>query len=143
MPPYIHDFASHYFPNVQPQAGIINLYRAGHSLSVHRDVSEESHNDLISISLGCDGVFMVALENPDLETISCVILRLHSGDVVCMGSAARFAWHGLPQIIPFTCPQALADWPYQESTSATHQWRGFMRDRRVNLSIRQMHTVVE
>ena len=146
FPEDIAQFIHHIFPTMKPEAAILNVYTPGDTLSVHRDVSEESHNDLISISFGCDGIFTVGLDSEESEEPKYVVIRLHSGDAVVMSGLARFAWHGVPQVIQNTCPGSLRDWPAMadgESTTLIGEdpyeaWRGWMSDKRVNLNIRQM-----
>lgn len=148
-PPFPEDIAGfihHIFPNMKPEAAILNVYAPGDTLSVHRDVSEESDNDLVSISFGCDGIFIVGLDSKKGEEPKCVAVRLHSGDAVVMSGPARFAWHGVPQVIRNSCPASLRDWPAiadDESTTGVAEdpyeaWRGWMSNKRVNLNIRQM-----
>ena len=149
FPEDIADFAHGIFPEMRPEAAIVNIYSPGDTLSVHRDVSEESDKGLISISLGCDGIFIAGFGNEDNDGIhpAHLAVRLRSGDAVYMSGQARFAWHGVPQIIPKTCPGWLGDWPASNRTDTEGQkkgtdcyegWRGWMLDKRVNLNIRQM-----
>ena len=141
----VHDF----FPDTRPEAAIVNLYTPGDTLSVHRDVSEESDRGLVSISLGCDAIFIVGIDNQGDSPSKHLVVRLRSGDAVYMTGSARFAWHGIPQIIADTCPQWLSDWPAgcciehleHDTTNAIDKyeaWRGWMSTKRVNLNIRQM-----
>lgn len=132
------------FPDMRPEAAIVNLYTPGDTLSVHRDISEESRQGLVSISLGCDGIFVIGLEDDGAQ---CLTTRLSSGDAIYMSGAARLAWHGVPHVLANTCPAWLSDWP-ASATSATgrdsdtstdyEDWRGWMSTKRVNLNIRQM-----
>ena len=146
FPKDIADFIHHLFPAMKPEAAILNVYTPGDTLSIHRDVSEESDNDLVSISLGCDGIFVVGLDSEKCGEPKCVTLRLHSGDAVVMSGPARFAWHGVPQVIRNSCPLSLRDWPAiadDETISRVAErpyeaWRGWMSNKRVNLNIRQM-----
>ncbi|KAL8393852.1 hypothetical protein RB595_003561 [Gaeumannomyces hyphopodioides] len=48
------------FPDTLAQAAIVNFYSPGDTMMMHRDVSEETDKGLVSISLGCDGLFMIA-----------------------------------------------------------------------------------
>lgn len=150
-PPFPGDIASlahSIFPEMRPEAAIVNLYSPGDTLSVHRDVSEESDKGLVSISLGCDGVFIAGFENGDNGIHPAhLAVRLRSGDAVYMSGQARFAWHGVPQIIPKTCPGWLSEWPAANKLDTDFAkkgrdyyegWRGWMLDKRVNLNIRQM-----
>lgn len=136
------------FPDLKPHAAIVNLYSPGDTLALHRDVSEQSDKGLVSVSLGCDGIFVIGLEDAgdafkDKGTAHLAI-RLHSGDVVYMSNEARFAWHGVPKIIGGTCPQWMRNWPANtRSDAAEHskfeQWRGWMENKRINLNVRQMY----
>lgn len=146
FPEDIAGFIRHMFPNMKPEAAILNIYAPGDQLSVHRDVSEESDNELISISFGCDGIFLVGLDSEKGEEAECVAVRLHSGDAIVMSGPARFAWHGVPQVIRNSCPISLHDWPAivdDESTPRVGEdpyeaWRGWMSNKRINLNVRQM-----
>ncbi|KAK6337212.1 hypothetical protein TWF718_009994 [Orbilia javanica] len=60
------------FPTVEPEAAICNTYSPGDTLSTHRDVSEEADKDLVSISIGCDALFLISLspESQDTDAVS-------------------------------------------------------------------------
>ncbi|EQL31168.1 hypothetical protein BDFG_06475 [Blastomyces dermatitidis ATCC 26199] len=134
-PRFPEDIASllrNIFPDTKPEAAIVNLYSPGDTLSVHRDVSEECDTGLISISFGCDGLFLVGHE----DGTGCEVIRLRSGDAVYMTGRSRFAWHAVPKIIPSTCPEWLADWP--GASAQFEKWRGWMSNKRINLNVRQM-----
>ncbi|EEH47554.2 alkylated DNA repair protein AlkB [Paracoccidioides brasiliensis Pb18] len=134
-PPFPEDIANllhSIFPDTRAEAAIVNLYSPGDTLSVHRDVSEECDTGLISISFGCDGLFMVGHEDGG----GCEVIRLRSGDAVYMTGRSRFAWHAVPKIIPSTCPDWLSDWP--GTSSPYEEWRGWMANKRINLNVRQM-----
>lgn len=122
------------FPDVTPQAAIINFYSPGDTLSVHRDVSEDCANSLISVSIGCDALFIAG--NDDGSRTSTI--RLKSGDVLLMSGESRYAWHAVPKIIPGTCPSWLDDWPGVPDTGEYQIWRGWMSNKRINLNVRQM-----
>ena len=150
FPSDIAAYVQEVFPQMKPEAAIVNIYSPGDRLSLHRDVSEDSDADLVSISVGCDALFMVGLETADRDgECDSVVVRLRSGDAVVMGGAARYAWHGVPQVIPNTCQDWLASWPagdLHESDSLEgpdkaqfEHWRGWMARKRINLNIRQMY----
>ncbi|KAI9674330.1 MAG: hypothetical protein M1829_003731 [Trizodia sp. TS-e1964] len=155
-PPFPSDIArllQGIFPDMQPQAAIVNIYSPGDTLSLHRDVSEECDQGLISVSFGCDALFIVSREPSEASiqpitsaTDNFMVIRLHSGDAVYMSGAARYAWHGVAKIIPGTCPAWMQDWPASANaqagvTSQYEQWRGWMKTKRVNLNVRQMREV--
>ncbi|KAL1983016.1 hypothetical protein VTN96DRAFT_563 [Rasamsonia emersonii] len=123
------------FPETEPQAAIVNVYSAGDTLSMHRDVSEECDSGLISVSFGCDGLFVVSHDDGE----GCEVIRLRSGDAIYMAGRSRFAWHGVPKVLPSTCPTWLQDWPGPDY----EYWRGWMGGKRVNLNVRQMNDVDE
>lgn len=52
----------------------------------------------------------------------------------------RFAWHGVPKIFPDTCPTYLESWPndYTGGDWPVSQWDGWMKNKRINLNVRQM-----
>ncbi|KAH0551122.1 hypothetical protein GP486_007535 [Trichoglossum hirsutum] len=171
-PPFPVDIANllhSLFPDMKAQAAIVNLYSPGDTLSVHRDVSEECDRGLVSISLGCDCIFIVGLEeekggqldsgetgrrprseagsNSLLgegtdERVDMLAIRLRSGDAVYMSGRSRFAWHGVPKIIPATCPGWMQEWPAQpqaeDGAGGVEAWRGWMASKRVNVNVRQM-----
>ena len=122
------------FPEITPEAAILNFYSPGDNLSLHRDVSEQCDTGLISVSIGCDALFLVSNEDgSQTETI-----RLHSGDVVLMSGKSRYAWHAVPKILPDTCPIQLKDWPSLARDDSYQQWRGWLAGKRINLNVRQM-----
>lgn len=65
-----------------------------------------------------------------------LLLRLRSGDAIYMSEEARYAWHGVPKVLKGTCPDYLEDWPAEDSKY--EEWRGWMKNKRINLNVRQM-----
>ncbi|KAH7069652.1 oxidoreductase [Paraphoma chrysanthemicola] len=132
FPADIKTFLESLFPRTKAEAAIVNLYSPGDTLSVHRDVAESSPRGLISISLGCDAIFVIGTDDAVLT------LRLRSGSAVYMSGASRFAWHGVPHILPGTCPDHLKQWPGVRHDHEYIDWAGWMENKRVNLNVRQM-----
>ncbi|KAF2123253.1 hypothetical protein BDV96DRAFT_562157 [Lophiotrema nucula] len=127
--------------DTKAEAAIVNFYSPGDTLSIHRDVSESSSRGLISISLGCDAIFVIGTEGDDGAGRKIVTLRLRSGSAVYMSGESRFAWHGVPQIVAGTCPDYLKNWPAGSEVGDGgdyEEWRGWMSGKRVNLNVRQM-----
>lgn len=151
FPEDIAQFVQKNFPATRPEAAIVNVYSPGDTLGIHRDVSEESNQGIVSISLGCDGLFVAGIEDQNHGSLQWLIVRLRSGDAIYMHGAARYCWHGVPQIIKGTCPEWLSPWPApsispsltycKESIHGLHfeAWRGWIKNKRVNLNVRQVH----
>ena len=150
FPRDIADLLTGIFPDMKAEAAIVNIYTPGDTLSVHRDVSEDCDRGLVSLSLGCDGLFIIGIpdEGDGAESsVKHIVLRLRSGDAVYMSGASRFAWHGVPQVIGGTCPDWLRPWPAKAATDGTisldgseafESWRNWMETKRINLNVRQM-----
>lgn len=151
FPPDIGQLLEGVFTDTKAEAAIVNLYSPGDTLSVHRDVAESSATGLISVSLGCDAIFIIGTASSDPSSGAeadggavrekVLALRLRSGSAVYMSGQSRFAWHGVPQIVPGTCPDALKSWPAaagSEGEDEYEEWRGWMEGKRVNLNVRQM-----
>lgn len=134
FPEDIAKFIGGIFTDMEPQAAIVNLYSPGDTLSMHRDVSEEVDRGLVSVSLGCDAIFIIGLHDGRFEETKSAVLRLNSGDAVYMTGESRFAWHGVPWIIPDTCPTYFEDWPGE----GFPLWKGWMKGKRIILNVRQM-----
>ena len=135
FPSDIAEFLKFLFGDMmQPEAAIVNFYSPGDTLSLHRDVAEECDRGLISISIGCDGIFILGLEDEKTGRVNMRTMRLRSGDAIIMDGKSRYAWHGVPQIVVGTCPESLQDWPGEDYPS----WSGWMKGKRINLNVRQM-----
>lgn len=145
FPQDIGGFLQTLFPQTLAQAAIVNFYTPGDTMMMHRDVSEKTDKGLVSLSLGCDALFMIAPNKSEEvgeekdETNSekkYLLLRLRSGDAIYMSEESRFAWHGVPKVLKGTCPDFLEDWPAGDGKF--EEWRGWMRNKRINLNVRQM-----
>ncbi|KAH7275980.1 hypothetical protein MRS44_005828 [Fusarium solani] len=144
FPDDISRFLEGLFPETVAQAAILNFYTPGDTMMMHRDVSEETDKGLISLSLGCDGLFMIAPNaaqpQPKSEAAGdkeYLLLRLRSGDAIYMTQESRSAWHGVPKVLKGTCPGYLEDWPACED-GKFDEWKGWMKSKRINLNVRQM-----
>jgi DNA alkylation damage repair protein AlkB len=143
FPPDVAAFLETLFPKTLAQAAIVNFYTPGDTMMMHRDVSEETDKGLVSLSLGCEALFMIApneggpvVEGRDGKRKEYLLLRLRSGDAVYMTDESRFAWHGVPKVLKGTCPGYLEEWPAEGG--GFEEWRGWMRNKRINLNVRQM-----
>ncbi len=79
-----------------PQACLINYYRKGARLDLHRDTDEKDFSaPVLSVSLGDTARFRVGgLKRKDPART----IELTSGDVVILGGQARLAFHGVDRI---------------------------------------------
>lgn len=125
------------FPDMIPQAAIVNVYSPGDTLALHRDVSEASDNGLVSISIGCDAIFIAGLSAKTSPSRWRAFL-LRSGDAVYMSGVSRYAWHGVPKIFKNTCPQNVQAWPAKADDDDFGEWKDWMARKRINLNVRQM-----
>ena len=83
-----------------PEACLVNRYRAGARMGLHRDADEEDFSaPVVSISLGDTALFRLGGAQRKGPTRS---LKLQSGDVVVLGGEARLAYHGIDRIVAGT-----------------------------------------
>ncbi|KAH8896025.1 hypothetical protein GQ53DRAFT_681650 [Thozetella sp. PMI_491] len=145
FPPDIAGFLEAMFPETLAQAAIVNFYTPGDTMMMHRDVSEEIDKGLVSLSIGCDSLFMITAEDMGkmsdeqkaaLDGKGYLLLRIRSGDAIYMTQDARFAWHGVPKVLKDTCPEFLQDWPAEDGKY--EEWKGWMKNKRININVRQM-----
>jgi alkylated DNA repair protein (DNA oxidative demethylase) len=81
----------------EPDACLVNLYRADARMGVHQDADEADFGvPVLSISLGDTAVFRLGGATRSDPTRT---LRLVSGDVCVLGGAARRAFHGVDRIL--------------------------------------------
>ncbi|KOS22039.1 Alpha-ketoglutarate-dependent dioxygenase abh1 [Escovopsis weberi] len=67
FPADLSGFLQALFPATEAQAAIVNFYTPGDTMMMHRDVSEEADRGLVSLSLGCDCLFMIAPNSVEAE----------------------------------------------------------------------------
>ncbi|KAI1177114.1 hypothetical protein F4777DRAFT_227466 [Nemania sp. FL0916] len=148
FPNDIAGFLHTLFPETIAQAAIVNFYTPGDTMMMHRDVSEQTDKGLVSLSIGCDALFMIApneygksaenakTHDENIPKKQYLLLRLRSGDAIYMTQESRYAWHGVPKVLKGTCPEFLQDWPAEDGKF--EEWRGWMRNKRINLNVRQI-----
>nr|KAJ3419024.1 hypothetical protein HK105_007505 [Polyrhizophydium stewartii] len=132
------------------EAGIVNFHHPGDTLTAHQDRSEiDMDAPLVSLSIGLDAVFLFGTESRDDKPVA---LRLRSGDVVVMAGPARRAFHGVPLVLPDTCPEYLRDaaaswdagsWAGEHdsdpvSDDEARELAEFMGTTRININVRQV-----
>jgi DNA oxidative demethylase len=81
------------FANFVPDVCLINCYRVGAGLGLHRDSDEASHDQpIVSVSMGASATFLWGgLKRSDRVSK----LWLHEGDVVVWGGPVRLTYHGV------------------------------------------------
>lgn len=83
-----------------PEACLVNLYREGAKMGLHRDEDEEDFSaPVVSISLGDTAVFRIGGTERGGTTET---LKLSSGDVLVMGGASRLRYHGIDRVLTGT-----------------------------------------
>ena len=81
-----------------PEACLVNLYRDGARMGLHRDQDEAATDaPVLSVSLGDEALFRCGGLSRKDPTRS---LSLSSGDVLMFGGPARLAFHGVDRIRP-------------------------------------------
>jgi alkylated DNA repair protein (DNA oxidative demethylase) len=80
-----------------PECCLVNYYAPEARMGLHRDSDEETFAaPVVSLSLGDSAVFRIGGPERRGPTSS---LKLHSGDVVVLGGAARQAYHGIDRLL--------------------------------------------
>jgi alkylated DNA repair protein (DNA oxidative demethylase) len=99
MPPLLEAlWADLVDPAVPADAGLVNLYRPGARMGLHRDEDEADFAfPVLSVSLGDTALFRIGGLTRKAPTRS---LRLASGDVCLLAGESRLAYHGVDRIIP-------------------------------------------
>ncbi|PVV03780.1 hypothetical protein BB560_001725, partial [Smittium megazygosporum] len=135
------------------EAGVINYYGLDDTLLAHVDRSEENTvAPLISISLGCSGIYLLGgITKQDPVTP----ILLNSGDVMACCGPARAAYHGVPRIFENTCPEFLLNGSYtqeeqnhnqniqsptQDLDQLSKSFSDYISNHRINFNIRQWST---
>lgn len=83
-----------------PEACLVNYYRQGAKMGLHRDEDEEDFAaPVVSVSLGDTAVFRIGGRERGGKTET---LKLASGDVLAMGGEARLCYHGIDRVLSGT-----------------------------------------
>ncbi|MGQ0742438.1 MAG: alpha-ketoglutarate-dependent dioxygenase AlkB family protein [Alphaproteobacteria bacterium] len=82
-----------------PECCLVNFYREGARMGLHRDADEEADVPVLSVSLGDTAQFRIGgLRRKDRAKR----VALASGDVLVFGGAARMAFHGVDRVLAGT-----------------------------------------
>jgi DNA oxidative demethylase len=80
-----------------PEACLVNLYREGAKMGLHRDEDEEEFAaPVVSVSLGDTAIFRIGGLERGGKTET---LKLSSGDVVVMSGPSRLRYHGIDRVL--------------------------------------------
>lgn len=113
-----------------PDAALVNYYREGDTLGGHQDdVERDMTQPIVSLSLGCDAVFLMGGPTRDEPPTA---LRLRSGDALVLAWPARMCYHGVPRVLAGTFVAPPAAEPAAEDAALLQH----MARCRVNISIR-------
>jgi len=83
-----------------PEACLLNYYRQGAKMGLHRDEDEEEFAaPVVSISLGDTAVFRLGGLERSGKTAT---MKLSSGDVAVLGELSRLRYHGIDRILTGT-----------------------------------------
>src|SRR5207244_476198 len=85
-----------HYPHL-PEACLVNVYREGAKMGLHRDEDEEDFDaPVVSISLGDTAVFRIGGTERGGQTET---FKLSTGDVLVLGGASRLRYHGVDRIL--------------------------------------------
>jgi alkylated DNA repair protein (DNA oxidative demethylase) len=90
----------HAADDCQPDAALINFYDEHAKLGMHQDKDERSDAPVVSLSIGDSCIFRFG--NTDTRGRPYTDLELRSGDLLVFGGPSRYAYHGVPNILPGT-----------------------------------------
>lgn len=91
-------------PDYRPDTALVNWYDPGAKMGMHQDKDEVAADPVVSLSIGDSGVFRFGNTANRGKPYTDVVLA--SGDAVVFGRESRFAYHGVPRILPGTADPA-------------------------------------
>jgi DNA oxidative demethylase len=83
-----------------PDTALINFYDGRARMGMHQDKDEACDAPVVSLSIGDGCVFRFG--NPENRGRPYTDVELASGDLFVFGGPARFAYHGVPRVLPGT-----------------------------------------
>jgi alkylated DNA repair protein (DNA oxidative demethylase) len=89
-----------------PDAALINFYDDQAKMGMHQDKEERADAPVVSLSIGDTCIFRFG--NTETRGKPYTDVELHSGDLFVFGGASRWAYHGVPKILPGTSPGLLS-----------------------------------
>lgn len=88
-----------------PDATLINFYDEEARLGMHQDKDERCGAPVVSLSIGDTCIFRFG--NTESRGRPYTDIELRSGDLFVFGGPSRFAFHGVPKVLPGTADPAL------------------------------------
>ena len=84
----------------RPDSALVNFYDDAAHMGMHQDKDEFSAAPIVSLSLGDTCVFRFG--NTETRTAPYQDVELRSGDLFVFGGPSRYAFHGVPKVLPGT-----------------------------------------
>ncbi|WP_405778075.1 alpha-ketoglutarate-dependent dioxygenase AlkB family protein [Streptomyces sp. NBC_00859] len=88
-----------------PDTALVNFYDGDARMGMHQDKEERCAAPVVSLSLGDTCVFRFG--NAEGRGRPYTDVRLASGDLFVFGGPSRFAYHGVPKVLPGTADPAV------------------------------------
>ncbi|MEU9098149.1 alpha-ketoglutarate-dependent dioxygenase AlkB [Streptomyces sp. NPDC048361] len=83
-----------------PDTALVNFYDDTAKMGLHQDKDEKSDAPVVSLSIGDSCVFRFG--NAENRGRPYTDVELVSGDLFVFGGPSRFAYHGVPKVLPGT-----------------------------------------
>ncbi|MGH3319427.1 MAG: alpha-ketoglutarate-dependent dioxygenase AlkB family protein [Streptosporangiaceae bacterium] len=88
----------------RPDVALINYYDDAARLGMHQDKDEHADDPVVSLSIGDTCVFRFG--NTAGRNRPWTDVELRSGDLFVFGGPSRYAYHGVPRVMPGTADPA-------------------------------------
>ncbi|MFI1103042.1 alpha-ketoglutarate-dependent dioxygenase AlkB family protein [Streptomyces melanogenes] len=92
-----------------PDTALINFYDGDARMGMHQDKDERSGAPVVSLSIGDSCLFRFG--NTEDRGRPYTDVELASGDLFVFGGPSRFAYHGVPKVLPGTGDPAVTGLP--------------------------------
>ena len=120
--------------NFKTEASIINFYPASKSsIGIHRDDADYQVAPIITVSLGCPGIFILG-EGERSE--DCHEVLLEHGDVCVLEGPDRGALHAVPRIV--SKEECIKEGISFRVPDIDHPAFMYLKQARINISLRQI-----
>ena len=123
----------------QADAALLNFYASKDTLGGHKDDAElDLSQPLVSMSLGCDAIFLLGHLTKEEEAPTPMFVR--SGDIVVLSGRARSCYHGVPRIFAQSGNPGDRNslCPSEKTDEGGLTVRSYLANHRINISIRMV-----